>query len=134
MKHILIIALTFLATEAAADLTASCTNPVGRSIGYYNETYFDDADSITSEFNFVVNGNSATVFYKLLDVITDSQKGLAITTDERVDIIIHDSKAIFVYSLYPLVQRLIYTVHANGPAYMSGGAMGKTMIATCYID
>ena len=141
-KALPILLLPIFGNVSAEMLTAICEEPRGRILGRYgdlgNSEEVDDTDSISGGL-ITISWNSkektAQVVYKGSDGQPYTSSAFpALITDEQATFIVLYPKAIWIYSLYPQIGKLLMTQHTNGSSLGSGGAIGKLMQAQCTIS
>ena len=102
-------------------------------LGYGVGTSIDEPDSISDGFyNITVDENTAIIVFRDATGSTNTEQGYALrVSDEQTAIIVKYPEAIWMYSLYPKIGKMIMTSHSNGPFFASGWALSKNLIADC---
>ena len=145
MQRIIVMAITIILSSplSAETLTAVCKEPVGRLLGQLGE---QGKNKIVDEIDGM-KGGMATIIWNtnddLVQIISQGAGGGAplqekgfrvIASGEQLSFIVVYPQAVWLYSLFPTPKLLLITQHTNGLLLDSGGAINKSMKASCDIS
>ncbi|SUS07401.1 exported hypothetical protein [uncultured Defluviicoccus sp.] len=141
LTGVILSALLFCSDALA--LTAVCREPQGRVLGVHGlmgeGKEVDEVDGMTGGlFTLIWDGSS-----RRATLITQGAGGGAPNTEDAL--VVHNTKgklsvlvlyegAVWLYSLYPEVGRLLITAHQEGLGIDAGGALAKVFQAQCEVS
>lgn len=143
---VIVFVFIFSAPVATETLTAVCKDPVGRISGQHgaplgNNQVVDENDSmkgtvVTIMWHTAAPNAQILVAQAYSAAATPLQeKGVKVhASEEQVSFIVDYPAAVWLYSLFPAPRLLLMTSHVNGATIDSGGAINKSMKATCDIS
>ena len=143
IPRILLIVLIIIASTAGADvLTAVCEDPAGRILGRFGDLgqhqEVDETDGISGgliTISWNPEENTAQILTKGAGGQPSTVSAFpALVTEEQASFIVLYPEAIWIYSLYPQIGKLLMAQHTNGSSLGSGGAIGKLMQAQCTVS
>lgn len=146
-KPALFISVVLVAIFAAASCeaaTAVCREPTGRILGIAGTMLGRGAEVDEKD------GMTGGLFTVIWDAASDEARVISqgsgggppnteyaakiFQTDEQISFVVLYESAVWLYSIYPKLHRLLITSHNNGAAIDSGGALLKALQASCEIS
>lgn len=141
MRIVLLVTLIVLSHAASAKtLTASCKDPIGRSLGrlgeFGNYKPIDGADSMQGgvvTISWKTDQPKATIVISTgaAGSVSTTEGVLAFRTEDQLTFFASFPGAAYMVSIFPEPKRLLMSAHQQFLGAAPGSAIAKSYLATC---
>lgn len=124
-----VLALLTTNPALAVELSGSCADLEGHSIGYQKGKRIDEADRTTVTFNYKVKGQTATIEIPAQGLRENAS--VIGATAKQVVLFVAYPEAVWIHTLYPVANQAIINRATTGFGLDQSAAMGSIFTATC---